>query len=134
MRSSDGSSYVCSSDLRHLHEVAVEAVGHILPAASVIGDFHVEGFGLAGDVLADAPETEDAEAAATECAGQMHRPLQPLAFTHVAVAVADLARGGEQQGDRHVGDVVVQHIGRSEEHTSELQSLMSISYAVFCLK
>src|SRR3546814_4234489 len=25
-------------------------------------------------------------------------------------------------------------IGRSAEHTSELQSLMSISYAVFCLK
>src|SRR3546814_4543182 len=27
-----------------------------------------------------------------------------------------------------------QRIGRSEEHTSELQSLMRISYAVFCLK
>src|SRR3546814_9965656 len=27
-----------------------------------------------------------------------------------------------------------QHAGRSEEHTSELQSLMRISYAVFCLK
>src|SRR3546814_4913457 len=26
------------------------------------------------------------------------------------------------------------HQGRSEEHTSELQSLMRISYAVFCLK
>src|SRR3546814_1529348 len=26
------------------------------------------------------------------------------------------------------------HIKRSEEHTSELQSLMRISYAVFCLK
>src|SRR3546814_1435871 len=26
------------------------------------------------------------------------------------------------------------HLGRSEEHTSELQSLMRISYAVFCLK
>src|SRR3546814_3677456 len=26
------------------------------------------------------------------------------------------------------------HRGRSEEHTSELQSLMRISYAVFCLK
>src|SRR3546814_7297593 len=25
-------------------------------------------------------------------------------------------------------------IGRSEEHTSELQSLMRLSYAVFCLK
>src|SRR3546814_6386528 len=27
-----------------------------------------------------------------------------------------------------------QRVGRSEEHTSELQSLMRISYAVFCLK
>src|SRR3546814_3567935 len=26
------------------------------------------------------------------------------------------------------------HVKRSEEHTSELQSLMRISYAVFCLK
>src|SRR3546814_3100229 len=30
--------------------------------------------------------------------------------------------------------VVPTHAGRSEEHTSELQSLMRISYAVFCLK
>src|SRR3546814_9813771 len=29
-------------------------------------------------------------------------------------------------------DVAIEH--RSEEHTSELQSLMRISYAVFCLK
>src|SRR3546814_5217319 len=28
----------------------------------------------------------------------------------------------------------VQEVVRSEEHTSELQSLMRISYAVFCLK
>src|SRR3546814_8848935 len=28
----------------------------------------------------------------------------------------------------------VSELGRSEEHTSELQSLMRISYAVFCLK
>src|SRR3546814_14512352 len=32
------------------------------------------------------------------------------------------------------GEVVVDHQVRSEEHTSELQSLMRISYAVFCLK
>src|SRR3546814_3309495 len=32
-------------------------------------------------------------------------------------------------------DVVLEHaLARSEEHTSELQSLMRISYAVFCLK
>src|SRR3546814_7343273 len=29
--------------------------------------------------------------------------------------------------------LAVKHIFRSEEHTSELQSLMRISYAVFCL-
>src|SRR3546814_1817888 len=32
------------------------------------------------------------------------------------------------------GDPETQPILRSEEHTSELQSLMRISYAVFCLK
>src|SRR3546814_2458028 len=31
-------------------------------------------------------------------------------------------------------DVPTSLLGRSEEHTSELQSLMRISYAVFCLK
>src|SRR3546814_2975945 len=31
-------------------------------------------------------------------------------------------------------DVIPAQIKRSEEHTSELQSLMRISYAVFCLK
>src|SRR3546814_2738509 len=35
-----------------------------------------------------------------------------------------------------IGDIGFQHlvIRRSEEHTSELKSLMRISYAVFCLK
>src|SRR3546814_5494803 len=33
-----------------------------------------------------------------------------------------------------VADAINQTFGRSEEHTSELQSLMRISYAVFCLK
>src|SRR3546814_19631266 len=32
------------------------------------------------------------------------------------------------------GCAVVAGVSRSEEHTSELQSLMRISYAVFCLK
>src|SRR3546814_5490206 len=34
---------------------------------------------------------------------------------------------------QHLTQILVHH-GRSEEHTSELQSLMRISYAVFCLK
>src|SRR3546814_7123735 len=32
------------------------------------------------------------------------------------------------------GRIAAQRYARSEEHTSELQSLMRISYAVFCLK
>src|SRR3546814_9561265 len=35
---------------------------------------------------------------------------------------------------RNVGNVEIPQEARSEEHTSELQSLMRISYAVFCLK
>src|SRR3546814_2933118 len=36
--------------------------------------------------------------------------------------------------DRAKAEALTASIGRSEEHTSELQSLMRISYAVFCLK
>src|SRR3546814_1822637 len=39
--------------------------------------------------------------------------------------------------DRSIDGRIVTHVegaGRSEEHTSELQSLMRISYAVFCLQ
>src|SRR3546814_3944389 len=40
--------------------------------------------------------------------------------------------GWSLQPEGSQGDGVT--MGRSEEHTSELQSLMRISYAVFCLK
>src|SRR3546814_10006728 len=49
----------------------------------------------------------------------------------VAVGLAD------RHADRSVvlaDQGAVQSVPRSEEHTSELQSLMRISYAVFCLK
>src|SRR3546814_3938191 len=41
------------------------------------------------------------------------------------------AFGNGLSRDFAIRDIVA---GRSEEHTSELQSLMRISYAVFCLK
>src|SRR3546814_10072652 len=40
----------------------------------------------------------------------------------------------DDRTDRIVGAVHAGRGDRSEEHTSELQSLMRISYAVFCLK
>src|SRR3546814_4030964 len=45
-------------------------------------------------------------------------------------ALAALGRAGEPRPPRKPRD----DASRSEEHTSELQSLMRISYAVFCLK
>src|SRR3546814_8563779 len=57
-----------------------------------------------------------------------------LADSFRAIGAERLGVLDQDAGDlRHVaegGDQVV----RSEEHTSELQSLMRISYAVFCLK
>src|SRR3546814_1231370 len=41
--------------------------------------------------------------------------------------------GNYQQQKGHIGPIGMK-MSRSEEHTSELQSLMRISYAVFCLK
>src|SRR3546814_6853389 len=65
---------------------------------------------------------------------------QPRGFAeahaaHVVVLIL-VATGAEYMGGgvhRHVAGVLEVQ-GRSEEHTSELQSLMRISYAVFCLK
>src|SRR3546814_8052870 len=64
--------------------------------------------------------------------------LGPLRVEHRRfVGNADVVR---QLGDDvvipHCADVSLQlgSVHRSEEHTSELQSLMRISYAVFCLK
>src|SRR3546814_991042 len=76
--------------------------------------------------------------------------VQPLLALRTADDLADARRQHVHRGDRfavivqtHVeGLDVLGVVGdhnraadvRSEEHTSELQSLMRISYAVFCLK
>src|SRR3546814_7319154 len=74
------------------------------------------------------------------------RTAQDLESLHIEVASKDAGRplevdAVEMRGDWTFGAYVVdqkadtaqRHI-RSEEHTYELQSLMRISYAVFCLK
>src|SRR3546814_2519079 len=42
--------------------------------------------------------------------------------------------GGHVEGLGPRMGVIIRYLTRSEEHTSELQSLMRISYAVFCFK
>src|SRR3546814_1791369 len=51
---------------------------------------------------------------------------------NIAVAMSDGQAYLEQFTPQRI--VEPQVVARSEEHTSELQSLMRISYAVFCLK
>src|SRR3546814_5099789 len=59
---------------------------------------------------------------------------------HVTVPVIKVPEGAEQSTQAAFGRILLDlaksgdPMARSEEHTSELQSLMRISYAVFCLK
>src|SRR3546814_4068761 len=61
--------------------------------------------------------------------------LDELTMTTNATQLAPIARRLHDAGIRRI-NVSLDSLDRdrSEEHTSELQSLMRISYAVFCLK
>src|SRR3546814_5228499 len=54
--------------------------------------------------------------------------------TNAAVHLIAMARRSGYPLDLQRFDELARSTPRSEEHTSELQSLMRISYAVFCLK
>src|SRR3546814_4503249 len=68
--------------------------------------------------------------------GQRHE-LVGILMRVVEPAEDDVGAGADVGRDRRLGAHVLPRLvvdARSEEHTSELQSLMRISYAVFCLK
>src|SRR3546814_6773470 len=106
MRISDWSSDVCSSDLDHL-------VQHDRLALRI------------GQLDADDGAPWDRRDARRQC-----RHVARDVVGQVGNAARLRARRGFEfvHGDDRTGP------DRSEEHTSELQSLMRISYAVFCLK
>src|SRR3546814_4129050 len=66
-----------------------------------------------------------ASAAAAQAADDPQTPTQVAQATAPGASAAQDSRFEIAQSENQV---------RSEEHTSELQSLMRISYAVFCLK
>src|SRR3546814_4645579 len=110
MRISDWSSDVCSSDL----------------AAWIIRrrDRDV-GFGDGGSDSARVCrwQGDQGDRAGFACVAEGDPQSDPGAGRRIRLS----AQGSAAAADRAVP-------GRSEEHTSELQSLMRISYAVFCLK
>src|SRR3546814_3633082 len=57
-----------------------------------------------------------------------------IALLEADVALPVVRSFVDQVTELAVGQNVLRSVTRSEEHTSELQSLMRISYAVFCLK
>src|SRR3546814_13794580 len=75
------------------------------------------------------PYTTLFRSAALPCGGFPHPHAAPV----VAGAVSPDRRGSGALSGACRGDLRRRR-GRSKEHTSELQSLMRISYAVFCLK
>src|SRR3546814_4081356 len=120
MRISDWSSDVCSSDLRGGEKkIALVARGVDRP------------------VQFRPPRTNDAPhimAGDETIRPQILRDLQKIGELHRLVA----AHAGNRSPSRQIAfGEIVHHLraeARSEEHTSELQSLLRISYAVLCLK
>src|SRR3546814_2082706 len=75
----------------------------------------------------------DSAIAALRC-GAVDYLLKPVSLRRLQGVLGELKSLSQQQPAPGASDCFVKMIGRSEEHTSELQSLMRISYAVFCLK
>src|SRR3546814_2185487 len=63
-----------------------------------------------------------------------HRHHRDAVGLHRAVAAALADQLVDEDAFGRIGIASALTAARSEEHTSELQSLMRISYAVFCLK
>src|SRR3546814_2913145 len=126
MRISDWSSDVCSSDL---------AEGQLRDLGRHPGPDHGPGRGRAGDRPVEregaGPQPPDRWRLRPAAGGRRRRPRGQGRATGRRPGEGGLQpRGGHPA--RHVPAVLLRP--RSEEHTSELQSLMRISYAVFCLK
>src|SRR3546814_7893482 len=129
MRISDWSSDVCSSDL-HLDEEEFAVFPQELdrPGAAIVHPGHRVG--------ADAAHSRALLGRDDGGGGFLEHFLVPPLERAVALAQMDgiaVAVAEDLEFDvARVAEIFL-HI-RSEEHTSELQSLMRISYAVFCLK
>src|SRR3546814_7356427 len=117
MRISDWSSDVCSSDLLARRQVVV-TVGRPVQADRR-GEF------VAGNLLGVAQGV--AGALADQAGRAQRRQVIGAQSLGLAGGMEGIAEAGEADDARPA-------FPRSEEHTSELQSLMRTSYAVFCLK
>src|SRR3546814_2531316 len=118
MRISDWSSDVCSSDLQRVELLEDRA-------ACGIDDHQRAGRGTAPGRIGEERNLPRHVRTAV-VADEDHLPRLLGLHAHAQQAAAQRGALGARQ--------CLGAAYRSEEHTSELQSLMRISYAVFCLK
>src|SRR3546814_9466590 len=87
------------------------------------------------DLAAPSPITGDVgdRASSLQFVAGFRRPIRHLVENAVEITHRTTFGAPREKLGRRFGSIT-RHHGRSEEHTSELQSLMRISYAVFCLK
>src|SRR3546814_4768558 len=88
------------------------------------------------DPLSPAAGPDRRDRAVAEPAVLLPRPGHPCLHRQRAAVRTLAARlpGAARAGRARAADAARRRRARSEEHTSELQSLMRLSYAVFCLK
>src|SRR3546814_3267408 len=124
MRISDWSSDVCSSDLAAVGAGGDQVVVGVAegPGRAAVDD--ARGRGQRDRAGAGVGQRRMRHRSARDAAQGSHGRLDLRVGDGAAGAVAQRAERGRGQGDV---------AARSEENTSELQSLMRISYAVVCL-
>src|SRR3546814_3723194 len=122
MRISDWSSDVCSSDLGEVEPETLDTIvvtgirGSLISSMNLKRDAQGIVDGIVAEDIGKFPDTNLAES------------LQRISGVSIDRSMGE----GSKVTVRGVGPDF--NLVRSEEHTSELQSLMRISYAVFCLK
>src|SRR3546814_6382154 len=123
MRISDWSSDVCSSDLDENLVIGAQSI-----AEAVAVDDHRR----VHEHVHMAPE---APLVVDDVGAQQRLPREDTRQHFAHTRAVDLERRRIEMALQVRGEGDARHRRtRSEEHTSELQSLMRISYAVFCLK
>src|SRR3546814_5424339 len=123
MRMSDWSSDVCSSDLS-----SASNCGRALAMAT-------------NSLVHTGVKSPGCENSTSQRPRKSARDTGPVVLRAVKFGTSSPSRKGAHAGRGSGVDIVgsvsvfaLSIVIRSEEHTSELQSLMRISYAVFCLK
>src|SRR3546814_7030174 len=130
MRISDWSSDVCSSDLVNAISISFKKSQETHPlykreqvcGKPIIGAGHTGGWPGA-DVQSLEPRRER-PATRNPVHAKRRRPRCPGRIQHEAAR--------QWTSLAHFSPTLRRHCARSEEHTSELQSIMRNSYAVFC--